>query len=77
MDGLTNSLPAEDTRTSNTEIPVALTLDDLLASNSEVLQQIARNVDQGRRNITASHNSGHHSGQGHNSGAKVERPLSE
>ena len=70
-------LQAEDSRTVETETPVALTLDDLLASNSDVLKQIARNVDQERRNITASHNSGHHSGQGHNSGAKVERPLSE
>lgn len=77
MDNPIGSLPVEESTKAQTEVHPTLTLDDLLSSNSEALEQIAHNIEHGRRYTTASHNSGHHSGQGHHSGAKVERPLNE
>jgi hypothetical protein len=78
MENPISSLPVEESTKAETEVHPTLTLDDLLSSNSEALERIAHNIEHGRRYTTASHNSGHHSGQGHNSGpAMVERPLNE
>jgi hypothetical protein len=58
-----------------------ITLDDLLSSESEVLNRIARDVEDGVQAMAghSSTTSGHRSGGTHtsHSSAKVERPLEE